>query len=69
MQPAEQLTSLQLELLKVFSFEPTEKELLEVRTMLGKFFANRFVEQVDKAVDEQGITGEDLDKWLNDEEQ
>ena len=69
MQRAERLTSLQLELLKVFAFEPSEEELLQVKAMLGKFFAHRLVEQVDAAAKDTGVTDVDLDSWLNDEGQ
>lgn len=69
MQSTNQLTSLQLELLKVFALEPTEDELLQVKKMLGTFFAQRLVKSVDRSVLEKNITEEDLDLWLNDENQ
>ena len=69
MQSTNQLTSLQLELLKVFALEPTEDELLQVKKMLGTFFAQRLVKSVDRSVFEKEITEEDLDSWLNNENQ
>ena len=69
METADQLTSLQLELLKVYAFEPTEEELLQVKALLGRFFAGRLTVRVDHAVKEKGITEDDLDHWLNDEDQ
>ena len=57
------LSPLQLELLKVYSFDPTEEELIEIKRMLAKFFAHRFTEKAAKAAEEKGITDEDLDKW------
>ena len=69
METADQLTSLQLELLKAYAFEPTEEELLQVKALLGRIFASRLTARVDQAVQEKGITEDDLDYWLNDEDQ
>lgn len=66
---ATKFSSLQLELLKIFSFHPTEQELLQVKAMLARFFAERFAERVGQAADTKGITDEDLDRWLNEENQ
>lgn len=60
-----QLTSLQLELLKVYAFSPTEAELLEVKQMLGKFFAYRFANKVNEAIASKNITDKDFEAWLN----
>lgn len=68
-QPISKLSSLQLELLRIYSFQPTESELLEIKQMLGRFFAQRLTFLVNKAVEEKGITETDLDSWLNDDEQ
>ncbi len=69
METADQLTSLQLELLKAYAFEPTEEELLQVKALLGRIFASRLTAHVDQAIQEKGITEDDLDHWLNDEDQ
>ncbi len=63
-QASTKLTSLQLELLKIYSSNPTEEELRELKNLLAKFFAQRFSEKVDKAAKEKNITNEDLDSWL-----
>lgn len=60
---------LQLELLKVFSFNPTEEELRQVKVMLTKFFAKKLAERVALAAEQKGITDADLDAWLNEPEQ
>ena len=56
------LTNLQLELLKVYSFNSTEKELLEIKTILGKYYAQRLTRMVDKVVDEKKLSQKDIDK-------
>jgi hypothetical protein len=68
-QASPKLTPLQLELLKIYSFKPTEEELKQIKELLAKFFAHRFTERVAKAAEANGITDEDLDKWLNESTQ
>jgi len=63
------LTSLQLELLRIYSFEPNKEDLQEIKTLLGKYFARKFTNNVDKAANEKNITDDDLDSWLNEENQ
>jgi len=63
------LSTLQLELLKVYSFNPTEAELIEVKDILARFFAYRFTEKVAEAAKARDISDADLDKWLEEDEQ
>jgi len=63
------LTNLQLELLRIYSFNPSTEELQDVKTLLGKYFAQKFTDTVNKAVTKKMITDTDLDEWLNDENQ
>ena len=64
METADQLTSLQLELLKAYAFEPTEEELLQVKALLGRIFASRLTARVDQAVQEKGITEDGMCQYL-----
>ncbi|MBP6812553.1 MAG: hypothetical protein KA138_13590 [Saprospiraceae bacterium] len=48
-QASPKLTSLQLELLKIYSFKPSEEELQQIKEMLAMFFAHRFTEHIAKA--------------------
>ncbi|MFD2571052.1 hypothetical protein ACFSUS_10435 [Spirosoma soli] len=61
----QKLSSLQLELLKVYSFQPSDEDLLAVQKLLATFFSDKLVAKVKQSVDEQGITEADLDGWLN----
>ena len=61
------LSGLQLELLKVYSFEPSPEDLRQIKQMLAKFFADKLVGNVQKSIEEKNITDEDLEKWLNGE--
>lgn len=47
------LSNLQLELLKTFSHELTEEELLEIRKLLAEFFAKRAIEEANRVWDEE----------------
>lgn len=62
---SEQLSPLQLELLKVYSFQPSEKDLHAVRRMLATYFSDKLIDNVQQAVDQKGISADDLDRWLN----
>ena len=64
-QASPKLTPLQLELLKIYSFKPTEEELKQVKELLARFFAHRFTDHVAHAAEAHGITDDDLDRWLN----
>jgi len=54
------LSPLQLELLKIYSFNPSAEELRELKNLLAKFFAHRFAEKVAKAAKANNITDADL---------
>lgn len=62
-------TPLQQELLKLYSREVSEKDLIAIKDLIGKYFLNKLQDKVDKAVDRLGYTQEDFDSWLNDPEQ
>jgi len=61
------LNPIQLELLKVYSFQHSEEDLLAIKKLLAEYFAKKLVKEVDEAVKRNNITDEDLDRWLNEE--
>jgi hypothetical protein len=63
------LSSLQLELLRIYSFSPSDSELIEIKRILAKFFADKLSMLVNKAIEIKGITENEIDNWLNDENQ
>ena len=65
MKSTSKLSSIQLELLKVYSFNPNQKDLLEIKAMLGRYFAQKLTHTVNKAVEKKRLTQKDMDKWLN----
>ena len=62
---AESLTNLQLELLKLYSTNLDQKDLVEIKRLLANYFAQRAIKEADKIWEEKGLSNEDMDKWLN----
>ncbi len=58
------LSNVQLELLKTFSHQLSEQDLLELRKMLAVFFAKRLIQQADKVWENQNWSDQDVDKML-----
>lgn len=59
------LTNAQLEILKAFSHNLNEKDLMDLRKMLADFFAEKAIAEANKAWDEKGWTNKDVDRLLN----
>lgn len=62
---SQKLNSLQLELLKVYSFEPSEKDLLAIKEFLAKYFSDKLLKNVQDGIKKNNITEDDLDSWIN----
>ncbi|TYP94419.1 hypothetical protein BC792_11283 [Sphingobacterium allocomposti] len=62
---SQKLNSLQLELLKVYSFEPSKEDLLVIKDFLAKHFSDKLLKNVQHAIEEKNITEDDLDSWVN----
>ncbi|MEM6319584.1 MAG: hypothetical protein AAF960_18065 [Bacteroidota bacterium] len=58
------LTNLQLELLKIYSFNIENSQLLEIRDLLATYFANKATAEMDKLWDENNWTEETMNEWL-----
>jgi hypothetical protein len=50
------LTNLQLELLRIYSRTVDEKDLNEIKRLLGRYFANKASDLADKVWEEKGLT-------------
>lgn len=57
------LTNLQLELLKMFSFNLDDKQLAEIRELLSKYFAQNVTEEMDKLWEGQNWSEETMQEW------
>lgn len=58
------LSLLQLELLNVYSFEPSEEDLLAVRQLLARYFSDKLTRTVQQAIEQRNLTEQDLEGWL-----
>lgn len=57
------LTTLQIELLKVFNFEVSENQLLEIRMLLADYFAKKITDETDKIWIEKSWNQETIEQW------
>jgi hypothetical protein len=58
------LTNLQLELIKMFSLDLSEAQLLDVKKLLSGYFADQASDEMDRLWDENNWTNETMDSWL-----
>lgn len=56
-----QLTNLQLELLKTFSYDLTESQILEIKDLLAKYFATKVTSEMDDFWDENDWSSETIE--------
>jgi len=61
----QQLTNLQLELIKLYSTELESNELVELKQVLARFFAQKAIKEADQIWEDRNLTNHDLDSWLN----
>jgi len=65
MNSAKKLTNLQLEILKLFSIELPDNQLIEIRDMLSKYFADKASDEMDRLWDENNWSDKTMDDWSN----
>lgn len=59
------LSNVQKELLKLYSLDLSKAELEELKTVLGKYFAQRATNKADKIWEKKKYTEDTIEKWLN----
>ena len=59
------LTNLQLELLKLYANQLPEEQLFEIKLLLGRFFAQKATDAMQKTWQEQQLSPEEMKKWAN----
>ncbi|MBN2402151.1 MAG: hypothetical protein JXN64_07105 [Spirochaetes bacterium] len=62
-----QLSNIQQELLKIYSFNIPEQDLNDIKKILAEYFADKAVKTANEAWKEKGLTQKDMEKWLNEE--
>lgn len=63
------LTNLQIELLKLYSMELSEEQLLEVKRLLANYFAEQASDEMDRLWEERGWSDDTMEQWLSDSEE
>jgi hypothetical protein len=59
------LSNVQVELMKLFSTNLSEEELIELKDLLASFYADKATSKANAIWDEKELTNADMDKWLN----
>ena len=59
------LTNLQLELVKIFSYQLPEDQLIEIKNILAKYFAEKASDEMDKLWNENSWTNKTMENWSN----
>ena len=58
------LTNLQIELLKLFSREIPDQDLINIKRMLAEYFSKQLTVETERIWNEKGLTDDDMDRWL-----
>jgi hypothetical protein len=59
------LSNVQIELMKLFSTNLSDKELIELKDLLARFYADKVISRADKIWDKKGLSDHDMEKWLD----
>ena len=65
METVGKLTNVQIELLKLFRYNLPEKQLVEIKNMLAKYFAKTATAEMDKLWDENNWNKDLMKEWTN----
>lgn len=63
MEATKGLTNLQLELVKLFSFEVSEDQMKELKQILVDYFATKITEDMDKLFEENNWDESKIEEW------
>jgi len=65
MEAVGKLTNVQIELLKLFQYNLPEKQLVEIKNMLAKYFADTATSEMDKLWEENNWNNDVMKDWAN----
>jgi hypothetical protein len=65
METVGKLTNVQIELLKLFQYNLPEEQLVEIKNMLGKYFAKTATAEMDKLWEENNWDNDLMKEWAN----
>ena len=61
----QKLSNLQLELLKVFSYQFNQQQLTDIKNLLANYFANQATQEMDKLWGENNWDNNTMTEWAN----
>ena len=64
MQP-QKLTNLQLELLKIFSYQLNQQQLTDIKNLLANYFAEQTMQEMDRLWEENNWNNNTMTEWAN----
>jgi hypothetical protein len=59
------MSNLQLELLRLYGNDVSDKNLREIKMILAKYFADKATDAMDKVWDEKSLTEQTMIDWKN----
>lgn len=62
---AQKLTNLQIERIRLFSYQVPDNQIIEIKDLLAKYFADVATREMDKLWDENQWTNETMESWAN----
>ncbi len=68
MSAARPLSNIQQELLKLYSSDIAEADLLNIKSYLAKYFATKAINKADDIWEQKGYDNDTMDKWLNEDD-
>jgi hypothetical protein len=60
-----QLSNIQIELLKLYSNNISDKYLFDIKLLMSNYFAQKATEAMDVVWEEKGLTEQDMINWTN----
>ena len=57
------ITNLQLELMKIFSYNLEERQLFEIKDLLANYFASKATSEMNKLWEENKWNNETMEQW------
>ena len=61
--PSTNFTPLQQELLRLYSLDLEEKDLLQIKELIDQYLSENIVKKTDEDVEKKEITPEEFERW------
>ena len=65
MEATGKLTNVQIELLKLFQYDLPEKQLVEIKNLLARYFANTATTEMDQLWEENNWSNDTMKEWAD----